>query len=90
MMHFYLSALTAKEAGGGGGGGGSAASSGGVMVVDVLKGDNCEIGCDSRLPTPSKLKQLRYAGYSAEFLDRVTEPNGNIPHKQIEGRKSKE
>ena len=38
MMHFYLSALTAKEAGGGGGGGGSAASSGGVMVVDVLKG----------------------------------------------------
>ena len=88
MMHFYLSALTAKEAGGGGGG--SAASSGGVMVVDVLKaggGDNCEIGCDSRLPTPSKLKQLRYAGYSAEFLDRVTEPNGNIPHKQIEGKR---
>ena len=37
MMHFYLSALTAKEAGAGGGGG-SAASSGGVMVVDVLKG----------------------------------------------------
>ena len=39
-----------------------------------------------RLPTPSKLKQLRYAGYSAEFLDRV-EPNGNIPHKQIEGKR---
>ena len=53
-------------------------------------GDNCEIGCDSRLPTPSKLKQLRYAGYSAEFLDRVTEPNGNIPHKQIEGKKERE
>ena len=91
MMHFYLSALTAKEAGAGGGGG-SAASSGGVMVVDVLKagGDVCEIGCDSRLPTPSKLKQLRYAGYSAEFLDRVTEPNGNIPHKQFEGKKEHE
>ena len=77
---FHLSALTAKEAGGGGGG---AASSGGVMVVDVVKAD--EIGCE-RLPTPSKLQQLRYAGYSAEFLDRV-EPNGNIPHKQIEGKR---
>merc|ERR1719458_1019500 len=72
-------AITAKEAGGAVGGGG-AASSGGVMVVDILKDDS---GCE-RFPTPSKLKQLRYAGYSAEYLDRV-EPNGNIPHKQIEG-----
>ena len=30
---------------------------------------------------PSKLDKLRFAGYSAEFLDRVTEPNGNIPDK---------
>lgn len=29
---------------------------------------------------PTKLTQLRYSGYSAEFLDRV-EPNGNIPSK---------
>ena len=29
---------------------------------------------------PTKLTQLRYSGYSAEFLDRV-EPNGNIPGK---------
>lgn len=29
---------------------------------------------------PTKLTQLRYSGYSAEFLDRV-EPNGNIPAK---------
>ena len=61
------------------------------MVVDVVKAD--EIGCESsRLPMapPSRLKQLtRYAGYSAEFLDRVEEPNGNIPHKQIEGRKGR-
>ena len=34
---------------------------------------------------PTKLSQLRYSGYSAEFLDRV-EPNGNIPHKQIQGK----
>ena len=30
---------------------------------------------------PSKLDKLRFAGYSAEFLDRVAEPNGNIPDK---------
>nr|XP_040565521.1 uncharacterized protein LOC121115365 [Lepeophtheirus salmonis] len=36
-------------------------------------------------PTPSKLNKLRYAGYSAEFLDRV-EPNGNIPHERFSGK----
>ena len=38
---------------------------------------------------PTKLTQLRYSGYSAEFLDRV-EPNGNIPGKNgtsIAGKK---
>ncbi len=30
----------------------------------------------------ARLSNLRYGGYSAEFLDRVAEPNGNIPHKQ--------
>ena len=29
---------------------------------------------------PTKMDKLRYAGYSAEFLDRV-EPNGNIPDR---------
>ena len=33
---------------------------------------------------PSKLDKLRFAGYSAEFLDRV-EPNGNIPDKCVPG-----
>ena len=40
---------------------------------------------------PTKLTQLRYSGYSAEFLDRV-EPNGNIPGKNgtcIAGRQKK-
>ena len=34
-----------------------------------------------RVSPPSKLDKLRFAGYSAEFLDRVAEPNGNIPDK---------
>ncbi len=83
-----LSALSAKESGAVGGApvSGGAASSGGVMVVDIVKSDPDPAGdSEGRLPTPSKLKQLRYAGYSAEFLDRV-EPNGNIPHKQIAGK----
>ena len=35
---------------------------------------------DHEISMPTKLTQLRYSGYSAEFLDRV-EPNGNIPGK---------
>ena len=35
---------------------------------------------DHDISMPTKLTQLRYSGYSAEFLDRV-EPNGNIPGK---------
>lgn len=35
-------------------------------------------------PGATRLNQLKYSGYSAEFLDRV-EPNGNIPHKQMSG-----
>jgi len=35
-------------------------------------------------PKPSKLNRLKYAGYSAEFLDRV-EPNGNILNKDAPG-----
>ena len=31
------------------------------------------------VPVPSKMSQLKYAGYSADFLDRI-EPNGNIPN----------
>ena len=31
-----------------------------------------------RASPPTKLDKLRFAGYSAEFLDRV-EPSGNIP-----------
>jgi len=38
-------------------------------------------GHGRRVSPPSKLDKLRFAGYSAEFLDRVTEPNGNIPDK---------
>jgi hypothetical protein len=30
---------------------------------------------------PTKIDKLRYAGYSAEFLDRGVEPNGNIPDR---------
>ena len=37
-------------------------------------------GIDAGISMPTKLTQLRYSGYSAEFLDRV-EPNGNIPGK---------
>ena len=33
-----------------------------------------------RASPPTKIDKLRYAGYSAEFLDRV-EPNGNIPDR---------
>ena len=36
------------------------------------------------IPKPSKLGRLKYAGYSAEFLDRV-EPNGNILNKDAPG-----
>ena len=39
-----------------------------------------------RVSPPSKLDKLRFAGYSAEFLDRVTEPNGNIPDKYSLGK----
>lgn len=42
---------------------------------------NCtENGSADGISMPTKLTQLRYSGYSAEFLDRV-EPNGNIPSK---------
>ena len=37
-------------------------------------------GQGGQISMPTKLTQLRYSGYSAEFLDRV-EPNGNIPGK---------
>ena len=50
--------------GGGGGGGGGGPASDGGGQISM----------------PTKLTQLRYSGYSAEFLDRV-EPNGNIPGK---------
>ena len=36
------------------------------------------------IPKPSKLNRLKYAGFSAEFLDRV-EPNGNILDKDAPG-----
>ena len=52
--------------GGGGGGVGPAGDSGGLG--------------GQQISMPTKLTQLRYSGYSAEFLDRV-EPNGNIPGK---------
>ena len=52
--------------GGGGGGGGPAGDGGGLG--------------GQQISMPTKLTQLRYSGYSAEFLDRV-EPNGNIPGK---------
>jgi cyclin-dependent kinase 14 len=37
-----------------------------------------------RASPPTKLDKLRFAGYSAEFLDRV-EPNGNIPDRYALG-----
>jgi hypothetical protein len=37
---------------------------------------------------PTKIDKLRYAGYSAEFLDRV-EPNGNIPDRCAPGNYAK-
>ena len=37
------------------------------------------------IPKPSKLNRLKYAGFSAEFLDRV-EPNGNILDKDAPGK----
>jgi len=61
-------------------------------------------GAGATSATSGKLSQLRYGGYSAEFLDRVatsgvdhgsdggidggsgSEPNGNIPHKQAQGK----
>ena len=43
--------------------------------------------CDGRrISPPSKLDKLRFAGFSAEFLDRVSEPNGNIPDKYSLGK----
>ena len=42
-------------------------------------GDSGGLG-GQQISMPTKLTQLRYSGYSAEFLDRV-EPNGNIPGK---------
>ena len=57
--------------GGSGGGGGG----GGVGPA----GDSGGLG-GQQISMPTKLTQLRYSGYSAEFLDRV-EPNGNIPGK---------
>ena len=39
----------------------------------------------SMIPKPSKLNRLKYAGFSAEFLDRV-EPNGNILDKDAPGK----
>jgi len=56
-------------------------------------------GAADSAAAPGKLGQLRYGGYSAEFLDRVVavasgapdergangEPNGNIPHKHAQG-----
>ena len=43
--------------------------------------------CDGRrISPPSKLDKLRLAGFSAEFLDRVSEPNGNIPDKYSLGK----
>lgn len=44
------------------------------------KPSNSSSNYDSGISMPTKLSQLRYSGYSAEFLDRV-EPNGNIPDK---------
>ena len=38
-----------------------------------------------RASPPTKLDKLRFAGYSAEFLDRV-EPNGNIPDRYALGK----
>ena len=38
------------------------------------------------IPKPSKLNRLKYAGFSAEFLDRV-EPNGNILDKDAPGKR---
>ncbi|XP_023319481.1 cyclin-dependent kinase 14 [Eurytemora carolleeae] len=38
----------------------------------------------TRPSPPTKLDKLRFAGYSAEFLDRV-EPNGNIPDRCAPG-----
>ena len=58
--------LGAGRAVGGGGGVGPAGDSGGLG--------------GQQISMPTKLTQLRYSGYSAEFLDRV-EPNGNIPGK---------
>ena len=37
---------------------------------------------------PTKLDRLKFQGFSAEFLDRVTEPNGNIPDKYSLGREN--
>ena len=59
--------------GGGGGGGGVGVGGGGPA------GDGGGLG-GQQISMPTKLTQLRYSGYSAEFLDRV-EPNGNIPGK---------
>jgi len=54
-------------------GGGGTQSGGGPA------GDSGGLG-GQQISMPTKLTQLRYSGYSAEFLDRV-EPNGNIPGK---------
>lgn len=49
---------------------------------ECLKDGKGEKKAEARggISMPTKLTQLRYSGYSAEFLDRV-EPNGNIPVK---------
>ena len=61
--------------GGGGGGVGVGVGGGGGGPA----GDGGGLG-GQQISMPTKLTQLRYSGYSAEFLDRV-EPNGNIPGK---------
>lgn len=72
IVFFYFPALNKKEClrrrGGGPRGSRKATQSG---SQDNLVGG---------ISMPTKLTQLRYSGYSAEFLDRV-EPNGNIPGK---------
>ena len=52
----------------------------------ALSRDGSSPDSDGRKASPpTKLDKLRFAGYSAEFLDRV-EPNGNIPDRYTLGK----
>ena len=54
-------------------------------MISALSREGSSPDSDGRRASPpTKLDKLRFAGYSAEFLDRV-EPDGNIPDRYALG-----